>query len=193
MIGYLTPPPRPMPLDLNVIRPPAFIRKKPPLSHILDPLDAQKLPLLIMMPWLRTRNTTKAGNIVFTTAAYHPSSLLYYYDKLGGIEAFDSLWKPNQILPDIDWFAFPALAAVQTQWKLFLEWAMQKLHLPTAELDQAARLIADVFANGDLPFRFPSLEEKLKESELINYFEAGQRIELCISRIKAISSSLVLK
>ena len=100
-----------------------------------------------MMPWLRSRVITESGNIIFTTAVYHPSNLLYQFEKCGGIEAIDALWEPNKLLPAIEWSAYPAFAHAQAEWKRFLEWDILKSHLPTKELDQAAKILADVFCS----------------------------------------------
>ena len=108
-----------------------------------------------MMPWLRSRGLTAQGNVIFTTAAYHPSNLLYRYEKFGGIEAFDALWLPNKLLPDIDWAVYPALGQAHAEWQLFLDWDILKSRLPTKELDQAAKILADVFAQEGSPFRLP--------------------------------------
>ena len=109
-VGVKLPEPLPMPWDIDVIRPPAFIKAASPKCHLFHPLDLHRKERLVMMPWLRSRGLTDKGNIIFTTAAYHPSNLLYKYEQLGGIEAFDELWLPNKLLPNINWALYPPLA-----------------------------------------------------------------------------------
>ena len=120
------------------------------------------------MPWLRSRGLTAQGNIIFTAAAYHPSNLLYKYEAFGGIPAFDALWKPKTLLPDINWGSYPPLVAAHAAWQLMLNWDIHKSFFPTPELDQAAKILADVFALDAMPFRLPMLHEKLQECELSN-------------------------
>ena len=92
---------------------------------------------------------------------------------------------PNKLLPNINWALYPPLAQAHAAWQLFLDWDIHKSHLPTKELDQAAKTLADVFATEGLPFRLPSLHEKLKESELTTYFDAAPINALhCHEKIK---------
>jgi hypothetical protein len=81
------------------------------------------------------------------------------------------LWQKDSLLPAISWGVFPALLALHEHWQVILAWPLQKSFRPTQEIDHAAKAIADAFAQGNMPFRLPTLEEKLREAELSAYFE----------------------
>ena len=124
-----------------------------------------------MPPWLRTRGLTSRGNIRFTTSAYHPRHFLYHTAYFGSIEAFRSQCG-LQGWPDLPWTDFLPLAAARAL-QVIIQWGAPVAQLPNKEQEVAAAVLADFLDHPRfaLPFRLPSLAEKVVDAELTSFAE----------------------
>jgi hypothetical protein len=81
------------------------------------------------------------------------------------------LWTSGKPIPDIAWEKYIG-EEYRDPWKVILDWQISRNIFPDREQDKAAKLLAPLFdeATCTLPFRPPTLKEKMRESELGDFY-----------------------
>ena len=83
------------------------------------------------------------------------------------------LWRDGSLFPAIAWEDFFP-PDILNHWKIIRAWPIRTRTFPTKEEDKAAAGVADFFYHNRhiLPFRVPTLKEKMRESELTDFYAA---------------------
>ncbi len=123
-----------------------------------------------LMPLLRARGRNAMGQPIHATGAYHPANLLYSPHLLGGIEAFEGLWKPGETIPSIPWKDFFQTKELLDAWNIIIQWPIKERIIPSSREDNAAATLATAFAAGTFPFRPPGPQERMEQAEIFELY-----------------------
>ena len=136
-------------------------------------------------PWLRPRKTTERGSVVQSPLAYHPKNLLYDVssfatnsDKSDGWDRFSeaNLANSPHLFPKMD-FKSHLPEFLWKDWEYLLDWGADFESELTPEIVSTVSKLQDFYSNPFiyLPFRLPSLDEKAKDSELVDLIETTKK------------------
>ena len=134
-----------------------------------------------LMPWLLHRGHTSSCNIVRTAGAYKLQNLLYHLPTWGGKQGLSNLLLQGKLMEAVTAHIPPgyveAWECMQTQFK-----DTQANDTKTdfkRRQDAAAQALADLFENKDiaLPFRLPTWEEQIRDSEISDLLHSGTHID----------------
>ena len=132
-------------------------------------------------PWLRPRKTSDRGSVVQAPLAYHPKNLLYDIsffasspEKADGWDRFSEACLANSphLYPNID-FKSHLPEFLWKEWDALIDWKADFDAELTPEIVSTVSKLQDFYSSPYiyLPFRLPSLDEKAKDSELVELIE----------------------
>ena len=136
-------------------------------------------------PWLRPRKTSDRGSVVQAPLAYHPKNLLYDIsffasspEKVDGWDRFSEACLANSphLYPNID-FKSHLPEFLWKEWDALIDWKADFDAELTPEIVSTVSKLQDFYSSPYiyLPFRLPSLDEKAKDSELVELIETTKK------------------
>ena len=136
-------------------------------------------------PWLRPRKTSDRGSVVQAPLAYHPKNLLYDIsffasspEKADGWDRFSEACLANSphLYPNID-FKSHLPEFLWKEWDALIDWKADFDAELTPEIVSTVSKLQDFYSSPYiyLPFRLPSLDEKAKDSELVELIETTKK------------------